>query len=65
MNGVQGEVELLNLTKVKRITTLSEDDIENLCLSGKFPKPILLSRDRGAWLKSEVYEWILTKVNQR
>jgi prophage regulatory protein len=39
--------------------------IRELCKAGQFPKPLRLTANRVAWLKSEVEDWLADKAAQR
>jgi prophage regulatory protein len=48
----------LKAKEVAQLTSISIPHIRRLAREGKFPKPIPLTENRSAWLKSEIDEWI-------
>ena len=57
--------KLINLEKVKSLTTLSEEDIYSFVEDGKFPIPVEITSSQFAWVKKEVQEWIDQVVKNR
>ena len=48
----------LKAKEVAQLTSISIPHIRRLAREGKFPKPVPLTENRSAWLKSEIDEWI-------
>ena len=48
----------LKAKDVAQLTSISIPHIRRLAREGKFPKPVPLTENRSAWLKSEIDEWI-------
>lgn len=48
----------LKAKEVAQQTSISIPHIRRLAREGKFPKPVPLTENRSAWLKSEIDEWI-------
>ncbi|SFC11034.1 transcriptional regulator, AlpA family [Polaromonas sp. OV174] len=58
------EDDLIDLSEVEKITSLSGKHIYALERAGRFPKRVKLGR-RSAWVKREVYAWVRDKVLSR
>ena len=43
----------------------SRDHLRRKCKAGEFPKPILLSGHRIAWIEAEVDEWLADRARAR
>jgi len=57
--------KIIKLPAVRELTTLSSATIYRLISKGEFPKQIKLAERSSGWLKSEVDDWLESKVNQR
>lgn len=57
--------DLIKLKEVLRITSLSRSNLYALIQKNKFPKPLKLSERSSAWLKFEVDDWIVERVQER
>lgn len=56
--------QILKLSEVKRITSLSGSTIYRMASSeqASFPKPIKLGQRSSGWLKSEVDQWLNERI---
>ena len=54
-------MEILTRAQVEELTTLSRVTIYRLRRMGKFPAPLVLSKQKRGWLKAEIEEWIATR----
>jgi prophage regulatory protein len=57
--------EFLRIKNVVQLTTLSKSHIYGLIRNGEFPKPVKLTENTSVWIKSEVDEWIASRVEAR
>lgn len=57
--------KLINLEKVKRLTTLSAEDIDYLIERNLFPIKVDLTPYKAAWVKKEVQEWVEQAIKNR
>lgn len=55
-------IELLSLPQVVAITSLSSTSIWREERAGRFPKRKQISPNRVAWLRSDVENWITSKL---
>lgn len=55
---------LIPMRDVKRITSLSDTEIDRRMDKGTFPKSIKLGPKRRAWIQAEVEEWIQARINE-
>lgn len=53
---------LLRRPEVERLTGLRRSTIYELIREGRFPKSIQLSKKSVAWVETEIYEWIATRI---
>lgn len=58
-----GEVQLLQLHEVKKITGMSTTFIYDAMKKGEFPKQKKIGR-AARWISTEVEEWLQQKINQ-
>lgn len=56
---------LLSKKQVKEMVLYSFAHIDRLEASGLFPKRVRLGQNRVGWVKSEIEDWINTKLEQR
>lgn len=56
---------LLSRLEVARLTGLSPATIDRYRRRQAFPQPIQLGPNRVAWLLTEIYGWIATRVAER
>lgn len=59
------EAILISMSEACRLTSLSRTTINNKRALGDFPQPVSLGDKRIAFLKSEVLDWINTRIAQR
>ena len=59
------DIRFLKLKDVKDITSLSATSIYRQMATGKFPNKIQLTQNRGAWLESEVIDYLESKIAAR
>lgn len=51
--------------EVSRITTIPKSSIPGEIEEGNFPAPVEITTRSRAWLKSEVHDWMKTKLKER
>ena len=56
--------DLIRIKEVMLMTSLSRSSIYTLRNNGDFPSPIHLSSRSVAWVRSDVENWILDKIQQ-
>ncbi|RWM64895.1 MULTISPECIES: AlpA family phage regulatory protein [Mesorhizobium] len=57
---------LIPLTKLSdKGITYSRNYIDRLIKEDRFPKPVFLSPRRGAFIESEIDEWVKARVDRR
>lgn len=56
------EVTFMRLPEVKAVTGLSKTSIYELIRSRKFPAPVRLGPRAVAWVKSEIRQWAVERV---
>jgi len=54
--------QILKLSEVKLLTSLSGSSIYRAAAKGTFPKPIKLGERSSGWLKSEVDQWLQKRI---
>jgi len=59
---VLNDVSFLRLPEVKAITGLSKTSIYELIRNRRFPPPVRLGPRAVAWVKSEVRQWAIERV---
>ncbi|MBA6264270.1 AlpA family transcriptional regulator [Colwellia sp. Bg11-12] len=57
--------DLIRIKEVMSMTGLSRSSIYTQKNKGEFPRPIHLTSHSIAWVRSEVEQWILDKINNR
>lgn len=57
--------QFLRIGEVAARTTFSKPHIYTLIRQGKFPKPVKLSVNTSAWLKSEIDAWLDSRIEAR
>ena len=57
------QYQFIRLPQVKELTCLSKSSIYRLMEEGDFPKQVSLGARSVAWVKSQVEDWCLSKVN--
>lgn len=57
------EDQFVNMKFITQLTTLSDKWFYKLIQDGEFPKPIKFGR-RSLWLKSEVEQWLMQKIEE-
>ena len=55
--------QFIRLPQVKELTCLSKSSIYRLMEEGDFPKQIPLGARSVVWVKSQVEDWCVQKVN--
>lgn len=56
---------LLDLSQVKRITTLSKTVIYREMRKGAFPRPITVGAGSARWLRTELRDYLMQRVTER
>lgn len=59
---IQDDVSFLRLPEVKAITGLSKTSIYELIREKNFPPPICLGPRAVAWVRSEIRQWAVERV---
>lgn len=54
--------QILKLKAVKQASGLSDSSIYRAAAAGKFPKPIKLGERSSGWLKSEIDQWLVQRI---
>jgi len=57
--------QIIKLSAVIKLSSLSSATIYRLIKKGKFPKQIKLSERSSGWLLSEINKWLDDKANAR
>jgi len=57
--------DLIRIKEVMSMTGLSRSSIYTQKIKGEFPIPIQLTSRSVAWVRSDVEQWILDKINNR
>jgi prophage regulatory protein len=65
MNSNATAKKFIVLDQVKEIVTYSASHIWRLERSGQFPQRVRLGPNKVAWLKSEVTDWVESKLAAR
>jgi predicted DNA-binding transcriptional regulator AlpA len=63
ISDVLEDLSFLRLPEVKAITGLSKTSIYELIRSSAFPAPIRLGPRAVAWVRSEIRQWAVERVN--
>lgn len=58
-------LRLVSASQVTRVTNLSRTSLLRMEQEGLFPERVQLSKDRYAWVESEVQEWLEEKIKAR
>lgn len=61
--GPTEEVMFMRLPEVKAVTGLGKTSIYELIRDKDFPPPVRLSSRAVAWIRSEIRQWALDRVN--
>ena len=56
---------LLSVKDVAQMTSLSVSHIRRESRAGKFPEPVTISESRVAWFRSDVLNWIESKLEEK
>ena len=56
------DVEFLPRPEVERVTTHSRAEIHRRVRDGRMPAPIRLSRNRVAWIRTEIENYLRTLI---
>ena len=56
-------VEFIRLPEVKKLTSLGTTKIYTMASQGLFPKQVPLGGRSVGWIKSEVLQWTIDRVN--
>lgn len=56
---------LLSFRQVQEIIPISKTRAYELQATGEFPRPIKISRQRVAWLESEIFAYLNARIEQR
>lgn len=62
MNNLQRVIRLADLPN---FVGLKRTQIDALIKSGKFPRPVKLSKRAKAWLEREIVEWQTARIAER
>jgi predicted DNA-binding transcriptional regulator AlpA len=60
--GTLGDVTFIRLPEVKAVTGLSKTSIYELIRAKSFPAPVRLGPRSVAWVKAEIREWAVERV---
>lgn len=58
-------LRLISAKTVMMMTSLSRTSLLRMEASGDFPERVHLTRDRYAWLESEVCDWLQARISAR
>ncbi|WP_259196435.1 MULTISPECIES: AlpA family transcriptional regulator [unclassified Pseudomonas] len=58
-------MKIIRLKQVCEVTGLARSTVYKFIGEGIFPKPVPLGDRCVGWLESEVYDWILSKIQER
>jgi prophage regulatory protein len=59
------KIQYQRMNNVAQVTSLSKSTIYREMNAGRFPKSIKLTESTVAWLKSEVDDWLLARLELR
>lgn len=62
---MDSDAVLISIKEAARITSLSRTSINEKRAAGKFPQPVPLGDKRIAFVKSEVEDWIRSRIAAR
>jgi len=65
MNSANDNYALISLTDTCKLTSMSKTMIHRLRSEGRFPAAVALGEKRIAFVRSEVHEWIGSKIAAR
>ena len=57
--------ELLRTAEVLKLVTYSANHLRRLEAGGEFPKRIQLGKNRVAWFREEIEQWLEEKASKR
>ena len=55
---------IIRIAQVKEITGLAKSSIYFLISEGSFPRQILLNKRSVGWIRSEVFSWVQSKIDE-
>jgi prophage regulatory protein len=58
-------MRVMRLKEVLDTTGLSRSTIYKYIADGDFPKPVTLGERCVGWVESEVYDWLLARIEER
>jgi prophage regulatory protein len=58
-------MRVMRLKEVMDTTGLSRSTVYKYISDGAFPKPITLGERCVGWVESEVFEWLLARIEER
>lgn len=58
-------MRVIRLKEVLDTTGLSRSTIYKYIADGDFPKPVTLGERCVGWVESEVYDWLLARIEER
>ena len=61
-NKVQSDDRFLRMPEVRAMTGISRPQIYLLISRGKFPKQVKLGEKASAWLRSEILQWMESRI---
>lgn len=56
------DLEFIHIREVMRMTSLSKKNIYRMIGAGQFPRQVVLSARRVAWLKSDIAAWQVARL---
>ena len=59
------EIQLIRLAVVLEITGLSKTGLYEAVKAASFPKQVKINRRSSTWVKSEVLDWVQSKIEAR
>ena len=65
VNDTQNTPQFMRIDEVVGITAMSKTTIYRWSRQGQFPPPVKISHISTAWIKSEVDEWVKSKIDAR
>ena len=60
---MSSQYQLIRLPQVKELTCLSKSSIYRLMNEGDFPKQVSLGARSVVWVKSQIEDWCLRKID--
>jgi prophage regulatory protein len=58
-------MRVMRLKEVMDTTGLSRSTVYKYIADGVFPKPVTLGERCVGWVESEVYDWLLARIEER